>query len=185
MRKNVNGINELYVNGINQKYYYTTNQVKEITGISERTLRYRVSELKENHKDEVYMRKDQYGNWEIHYSIVDSFMPRTKPRKETPFNMDWCTFLSWTTKENFESTFHNALINQILTEHPKAIFMYCVERSDAGINHVHMLSDVNHTVLSKTASKVLKAVLEHDEFMLDYSPLRCKTSSVRYISKNK
>lgn len=56
-----------------QKSYYEFSQVIALTGISERTFRYRMKELKEKYKDAPELLYKKRHSWKIHHSILFEF----------------------------------------------------------------------------------------------------------------
>ncbi|MEW4925195.1 hypothetical protein [Algibacter sp. 2305UL17-15] len=62
------------------KTYYTSVEVMELYQISERTLRYRLKQLKEKYKKQPSLLSKENKKWKIHYSILEHFAPkRNKP----------------------------------------------------------------------------------------------------------
>lgn len=58
---------------MNQKTHLKFSEVLEITGISERTFRYRISELKEKYKDAPELLYKKRHSWRIHISLINEF----------------------------------------------------------------------------------------------------------------
>ncbi|MDB0601776.1 hypothetical protein PL373_11570 [Tenacibaculum maritimum] len=61
-----------------QKTYYTFSEILEITGISERTFRYRIKELKEKYKDQSNLLYKKKHSWKIHVNILFEFNSKYK-----------------------------------------------------------------------------------------------------------
>ena len=60
------------------KTYYTSVEVMELYQISERTLRYRLKQLKDKFKKQPSLLSKENKKWKIHYSILEHFAPKRK-----------------------------------------------------------------------------------------------------------
>ena len=58
------------------KTYYSSSEIMELCDISERTLRYRLVELKKKYKGQPSLLSKQNKKWRIHHSIVEDFAPK-------------------------------------------------------------------------------------------------------------
>ena len=58
------------------KTYYSSAEVMQICDISERTLRYRLVELKKKYKGQPTMLSKQNKKWRIHHSLLKYFAPK-------------------------------------------------------------------------------------------------------------
>ena len=58
------------------KTYYSSSEIMEFYQISERTLRYRLVELKHKYKGQPSLLSKQNKKWRIHYSILEHFAPK-------------------------------------------------------------------------------------------------------------
>ncbi|WP_418637595.1 hypothetical protein [Winogradskyella sp.] len=56
-----------------QKTHYTFSEVLSLTGISERTFRYRIKELKVKYKDQPDLLYKKRHSWRIHFSLLTEF----------------------------------------------------------------------------------------------------------------
>lgn len=56
-----------------QQTNYTFSQVLKLTGISERTFRYRMAVIKEKYKDQPELLFKKRHSWRIHHSILYEF----------------------------------------------------------------------------------------------------------------
>ncbi|WP_075341193.1 hypothetical protein [Tenacibaculum agarivorans] len=56
-----------------QKTYYKFAEVLKLTGISERTFRYRIKELKQKYKDTPDLLYKKKHSWRIHVSLLNEF----------------------------------------------------------------------------------------------------------------
>ncbi len=55
------------------KTYYSSSEVMRIYDISERTLRYRLVELKKKYRGQPTLLSKQNRKWRIHYTIIEQF----------------------------------------------------------------------------------------------------------------
>lgn len=77
------------INNINEgrvKIYYQLNQLNAITGLSMRALKYRMITVKEKYNGINSLLYKEGKKWQIHYTIIDEFMPVYKPRMTTVDN---------------------------------------------------------------------------------------------------
>lgn len=58
------------------KTYYTSMEVMELFEISERTLRYRLLELKKKFENRPKILYKENKKWRIHNSIIEQFAPK-------------------------------------------------------------------------------------------------------------
>ncbi len=56
-----------------QKTHYKFAEILKLTGISERTFRYRIKELKEKYKDSPDLLFKKRNSWRIHVSLITEF----------------------------------------------------------------------------------------------------------------
>ncbi|AZQ44857.1 hypothetical protein [Nonlabens ponticola] len=61
---------------IKSKTYYTSTEIMEFFNISERTVRYRLLELKKKYKNQPSLLSKSNGKWKIHNCIVKDFAPK-------------------------------------------------------------------------------------------------------------
>jgi len=58
------------------KTYYSTADIMELYELSERTIRYRLTELKDKYKDRPRILSKNNKKWRIHNSIIEQFAPK-------------------------------------------------------------------------------------------------------------
>lgn len=56
-----------------QKTHYTFSEILKLTGISERTFRYRMAVIKEKYKDQPDLLFKKRHSWRIHHSLLFEF----------------------------------------------------------------------------------------------------------------
>ncbi len=141
--------------------YYTTSQIIKITGVSERTVRYRLSKLKKTEGKQQLLYKDEDTNqWFISKLLVDEFYSKYKPRKATRYNQPWQSFLTWVMRDSYDDAAHNYLIKKVKDAFPHEDFnkdwCFVIEKTQRGINHVHGLSLLNHKILFPVIHSIIK-----------------------------
>lgn len=174
---------EEYFSNKKQRKYYTYNDIINITGISERTFRYRIKQLKNKYKNvpSVLIKKNR--KWKIHYTLVEEFMPKYKPRTITISNYDWKSFITWCMVDNYKKDYHQQLINEVVREFPDNTFYYCIEKTKKGVNHVHMVTNATKSELITEVNKILSNYLSKYAYRLEVEELMKKSQAVRYINK--
>ena len=139
--------------------YYTTSEVIKITGISERTLRSRLSKLKVEFKNQRNLLHKENNKWQISKLIVDRFFSIYKPKKATRYNQKWESFITWVMKDNYDDDAHNYLINEVKKAFPNQEeneWCFVIEKTKRGVNHVHGLSKLHHETLFPVIYQIIK-----------------------------
>lgn len=166
-----------------EKSYYSSTEIMKITGICERTLRYRLKKLSTKYKNIPSLLNKKNQRWRIHYTIVDEFLPHYKPRTLTISNFEWKTFTTWNMANQYDSLYHFQLINEVKENHPESNFIYTIEKTKKGVNHVHLISDMDVDGITTTVNNVLGQYLSEREYDLDIKEIINKANAVRYIKK--
>jgi hypothetical protein len=178
--------NELPVVKDKHKVLYTTTEIMELTGISLRTLRYRISELRKKYKDgnTLLYKKDRH--WVIDSHLAYYFFPRTHKRKEpeTLYDIDWKSFITWIPSGKYDKDYHSQLIKEAIELYPSGVFLPVIEETLNGINHVHMISDLDVSTLGKKIEKMLGEYWHFWEYRLEMEPILDKGSVINYLLKN-
>jgi hypothetical protein len=172
-----------YYTNRKQRKYYSFNDIINITGISERTFRYRINKLKAKYNNVPSLLAKKNRKWKIHYTLVDEFLPLYKPRKITLSNYDWQTFTTWSLAEKYSKDYHQQLINEVMVELPNNSFYYCIEKTKRGLNHVHILSNATKSKMTEEVSLVLNKYLNKNTYRLQVEEINKKSQAVRYINK--
>lgn len=165
---------------------YSSMEVKELTDISLRTLRYRIKEVHElvGKIDNIFYQKND--DWVIHQSMVHHFLRKTKRKKvANVYQIDWKTFVTWIPEINYSKEYHSQIIRLIMDIFPNNLFLPVIETTEKGINHVHILSDLDERTLIKSVKKVMTNYWTFWECRIDVEPIRDKILSVNYILKDK
>ncbi len=182
MKKNFNElVNEC--NGKRAKIYYNLNQLVSITGMSIRTLKYRMKEVKIKYSEMPNLLRRERKCWQIHYSIVKEFLPKRVSKKCSINNYKWVTLVGWNMKENYDVAYQKELILQIKKLLPANKIYYVIERDNRGNNHIHLITDAAKVEIESAANEVLKRYLTKREFRLDVNTINNKYSTVQYMAK--
>jgi hypothetical protein len=182
-KKNFKELLEDFYSNKKQKDYYTANRVMEITGISERTFRYRIKELSELYKDVPSLIHKKDRKWRIHYSIVDEFLSKYPPRSFTFYNLNWKSFITWNCKEKYDEAYHQKLIDEVKNKYPHGNFFSAVEKTKNGVNHVHMVSDIMPNEVKNGVDSVLSNYINQNMYILEVTPVIKKSQAINYLKK--
>jgi hypothetical protein len=175
-------INEL--NGTRAKIYYQLNQLEKKTGMSIRTLKYRMKLVKEKYSNMPNLLKRNGKAWQIHYTLIDEFMPKYKKQQTNLYNHKWETFLTWNMKDDYDVHYHIRLINEIKVEIPYANIAYVVEMDGRGFNHIHAITDAYRDNVEVATSKVLDKYLDLNQYRCQVEKINNTSSATSYLSKN-
>jgi hypothetical protein len=153
-KKIINGLNENRI-----KVFYQLNQLMPITGMSIRSLKYRMKKVKEKYSDMPNLLKRNGRTWQIHYTIIDEFMPVYKKAITTINNHKWETLVTWNTKDSYDVKYHIQLVNELKREIPYANIAYVIEQDGRGNNHIHAITDGYLIPVTNATNKVLSKYL--------------------------
>jgi DNA-binding Lrp family transcriptional regulator len=182
-KKSFNNQLEEFYNNRKLKEYYSAKKIMELTGISERTFRYRVKELSEQYKEVPSLLHKKNRKWKIHYSIVDRFQPKYQPREFTLYNLNWKSFITWNTVDRFDNEYHQHLINEVMVAFPDSNFFSAIEKTKKDVNHVHMVSDASPNEIEITINKILQQYIKKGQYMLEVTEVIKKSQSINYLKK--
>lgn len=174
---------ELFYSERKKKDYYSCSDVMEITGISERTLRYRLKELAELYKDVPSLINKKNRKWRIHANLVDQFLPKYEPRVYTLANYDWKSVTTWITVDNYDEAYHRQLIYEVEQAYPDNTFHCVIEKTKKGINHVHIVSDAPSDKLYSGVTATLNQYIEPSRYRYEVEDIRNKPQIIRYLKK--
>lgn len=175
-------INE--TNGKRIKHYFNLTQLVEITGLSIRSLKYRMLTVKEKYKDVPNLLHKEGREWRLHYTIVSEFLPKYKTNKATIYNHNWESITTWNTKNSYDIKYHKAIIDEVVSELPNNKIAYTIEKDKRGINHVHLISDVPVEILNTTIKTTLSKYLTlKRECWIQTNTINNKFSVIEYIKK--
>jgi hypothetical protein len=185
--------NEKLLDEINSgkvKIFFRLNQLNEITGLKTRALKYRMKEIKSKYGNIPSLLTKEGRCWKIHYTIIDEFFPK-KNRKETNiYTYNWQNIVTWNPIENYETAYHQELINLIKQQLPDNRILYAIEDDNRMVKHVHFITDANKDILDIVVGRTLKLFLSHrigarekKEYHLEINKIYNKYCVVSYLRK--
>ena len=178
-KKNINDIN----NG-RAKIYYQLNQLEEITGLSTRTLKYRMKLVKEKYTNVPSLLRRHGKAWQIHYTLIDEFLPKYKKNQTTITNHKWETLVTWTTKDSYDVNYHVQLIREVKQELPSVNIGYVIEVDGRGVNHLHAVTDGYKDSVEIAVSEVLKKYIEFGQYRTQIEKINNNGSTISYLKKS-
>lgn len=186
--------NEEIINELNKskvKIYFRLNQLSEITGLKPRALKYRMIEVKSKYANIPTLLKRNGRSWQIHYSIIDEFLPKKKRKETNIYTYNWKNIVTWNPEKNYDIIYHEELINQIKQQLPDNHFLYAIEEDSRMIKHVHLITDSDKDELSLVVDRTLKLFLSHQigkkthkEYYLEINKIYNKYSVIAYLRKS-
>ncbi|MBZ9630536.1 hypothetical protein LB465_07065 [Salegentibacter sp. LM13S] len=176
---------ERYYGTLKRTRYYSTTQIIDMVGICKRTMRSRIKLLKEKFKNVPSKLYKENNKWYIERSIVHLFLPKYKSRTSTVYNQNWQTFITWITKDAYDKEYHYRLIAEVQYQFPEGKFMWVIEQTENGVNHVHMVSDLPTKDIQKTINAVLNRYIPATEYRLEVAPIRNKINVIDYMLKDR
>lgn len=170
-------------NNNNANIYYRLNQLNKLTGLSPRMLKYRMLKVKKKYNNKLNLLKKEGKSWQIHYSIVNDFMPKNN-RKSNPISNDnWKCFATWNPHENHDIEYHYELIKEIKQQLPDNKIRYAIELDKRGNNHTHFICDAPTSKTKKIVESVINKYFSWHEIIHQVADINNQFSSMRYITK--
>lgn len=183
MKKECNEIiNE--VNSHRAKIYYQLNQLQEMTGMSERSLKYRMKIIKEKYVTIPTLLHRTGRAWQIHYTIINEFMPKYKKSQTIISNHRWETLLTWNTKDNYDVKYHTQLINEVKENLPSVNIGYVIETDGRGFNHVHAVTDGYKESVEKAVDLILSKYIDRSQYRCQIEKINNNGSIISYLKKS-
>jgi hypothetical protein len=165
------------------KIYYQLNQLTEITRLSPRMLKYKMLKVKDRYEGVTNLLKKEGRNWQIHYSIINEFMPINKRKSNDETSYQWSSFVTWNPFQNYDADYHVELIKEIKSNLPDNTIKYTIEIDKRGFNHVHFISDAEVSKTKKMVEKVIFKYLSWSEVSYQVTEIKNKFSSDEYLQK--
>lgn len=165
------------------KIYYQLNQLEKITGLSIRSLKYRMKLVKEKYKDKPVLLQKAGREWRIHYTLISDFLPKYNLSKRTDFNEAWKTFFTWNLKESYDREYHINLIKEIKQLLSGFKLSYVIEKDQRWVNHLHAITDASEEVVEQVTEKVLSQYLNEDCYRHKVEKILDKGCVVTYLKK--
>lgn len=166
------------------KIYYKLNELETVTGLCSRSLKYRMKLVKEKYSNIPSLLAKKGREWQIHYTLIDDFMPKYNKSQTNIFNHKWETFVTWNMKNNYEVKYHVELIEQVKEKLPSAKIAYVIEQDGRGYNHIHAILDNNKNEVENVVTEVLTTYLEKNDFRTQIEAINNKGSVTTYLLKS-
>ncbi|MDB5228908.1 MAG: hypothetical protein JWN78_3101 [Bacteroidota bacterium] len=178
------------LNSGKMKKFFKLNQLKEITGLQDRALKYRMLYVKNKYIDIPSRLKKLGRSWQIHYSIVYEFFPKRKRIETTVYTYPWANIVSWNPENNYDAAYHEELIQQIKKQLPNNKILYAIELDSRQVKHVHFITDAQKVDLDKAVNDTLDLFMSHKiankvrkEYKLEINKIYHKYNVVDYLRK--
>ena len=166
------------------KIYFSLSDLVEITGLSIRSLKYRMLKVKERYLEVPSLLRKENRVWRIHYTIVKEFDPKYNIKTKTIYNFNWVSMATWNPKDNFDVKYHVEIVKQIKKQLPESLVSYAVEIDGRGINHTHLISNVETHELNKAVTTTIRKFIEDPkQCKILVQSIDNKYSSVEYLRK--
>lgn len=165
------------------KIYYQLNQLTEITRLSPRMLKYKMLKVKDRYEGVTNLLKKEGRNWQIHYSIINEFMPINKRKSNDETSYQWSSFVTWNPFQNYDADYHVEMIKEIKSNLPDNTIKYTIELDKRGFNHVHFIIDADVSKTKKMVEKVILKYLSWAEVSYKVTEIKNKFSSDKYLQK--
>lgn len=176
------------INSINSnrvKIYYQLNQLKDVTGMSIRSLKYRMKDVKVKYDNIPTLLNKDGNKWNIHYTIINEFLPKYKKTQTYITNHSWETLVSWYTKDNYDYNYHIQLIKEVKDELPIVNIGYIIETDGHEVNHVHAVTDGFKDEVTTAVSAILNKYLDPYQYRYQVEKINNIGSVIYYLKKNK
>jgi hypothetical protein len=178
----MNIINE--INKTRIKIYYNLNELKDITGLKTRALKYRMSEVKRKYADIPHLLRKESRSWKIHYTLIIEFLPKYSPTTKTIYNENWTSTSTWNPKNNYSIDYHRQLVVEVKAQLKEHKIAYTIETDKRGVHHVHLMSTARTSDLANAVESVLGQYLDlKKECMILTSNIQNKYSLFEYLKK--
>lgn len=177
-------INKIYTER-KKSITYSGKEVRIITGISLRTFRYRIEELREQYAGIGNLLELKKDGWIIHQDMVHHFFRKTKKRKiDNVYQVDWKTIITWAPSTDFPKEYHTHLIRQVMEAFPEGLFLPVIEQTESGVNHVHMLCTIDQVTIGNGIKDILKEYWDWWDYRIEIEPIQDVVLAVNYVLKD-
>ena len=170
-------------NSSKPRIYYTLIELREITGLSYRMLKYRMKTVKEKYDGISFLLRREKKSWMIHYTIIQDFLPKRESKKRANTTFKWKSIVSWNMKDKYDCKYHKELVLQIKDLLPNRKIYYVLEVDGRGAFHIHFISDAEKKELDVVVNSVLSRYLNKKDYRLDINELNNMYSAEQYIKK--
>lgn len=167
--------------------FYTTTHIMKRTGVSERTIRSRIAELRLIHEgNRNIMYQDHNNKWYISALIMDFFYSKYTPRTVTRYNQRWVTFITWAMEENYDEEYHLCVVDELRKHFPSTTdrdWLPVIEKTKRGVNHAHVLSMIPHEQVFPILNQILFDFRTDDGYDLLVGEVISPHRAERYLRK--
>ena len=171
-------------NGGRIKYYYSLSELTDITGMSIRSLKYRMKEIKMKFHSVPYLISKQGKQWRIHYTMVDLFKPKYRMSYSQFYNHHWTCMVTWNPKFNYDIEYHLEIITQVKENLSEYSIAYVIEKDSRDINHSHIISDAPRSEFDTVVRAVLNQYIENkSEYRIQTESINNQHCIVTYLQK--
>lgn len=166
------------------KVFYNLTELEGLTGLSTRALKYRMLVVKKKYKEVPSLLSKKNREWQIHYTIVEEFIPKYKTKNRVVSTYDLKSMATWNPKCNYDVQYHLEVIKEIKEQLPDNIITYVVEKDGRGVNHTHIVSDATTLNLNTVLNNTLRKYMTDEEgIQILVEPITNKFSTIEYIRK--
>lgn len=166
------------------KIYYQLNQLQNLTGLSIRSLKYRMKDVKEKYRDIPALLCKVGRTWQIHYTIINEFLPIYNKSHSNVLNHKWETITTWNMRDSYDEDYHNRLVDEVQKAIPDSNIAYVIEKDGRGANHVHAIADKGQEQVEVAVNNVLGRYLDKKDYRLQVQRINNISSTVSYLLKN-
>lgn len=137
------------------KIFYNLKSLERITTKKARALKYDMARVKIKYKDSEHLLFKKGRDWNIHFTLINEFLPKYKGRRESIYAEKWVTEFSWNLKNSYDYNYHSKLLELIKVDLGKNKIGFCIERDGRGYYHVHGISDASINKVLVSVKKIL------------------------------
>lgn len=166
------------------KIYYKLNQLQFLTGLSIRSLKYRMKDVKEKYNGMPILLNKVGRSWQIHYTLIPEFFPIYKKQQTNVLNHQWETITTWNMKDSYDIEYHNHLVSEVQKVIPDSNIAYVIEKDGRGVNHVHAIADKGIEEIEVAVVEILGRYLDKKDYRLQVQKINNISSTVGYMLKN-
>lgn len=171
------------INSTRAKVYYNLKSLEKITTLKTRALKYRMKLIKEKYKGRDFLLSKRGKEWNIHYTIINEFLPKYKSKLSSVYTENWQTEFGWNSRSNYNRDQHIQFLNDLKLELNDYKIGYSLERDSRGIYHVHGLAFACKEKVRSAIERIVAKYFLSDEFRIQAYELRNKYSYVEYMRK--
>lgn len=165
------------------KIYYSLKSLEKITSLSPRSLKYRMKLIKKKYEGDEFSLSKKGKQWNIHFTLINEFLPKYKGKRESIYAEKWITEFSWNLKNSYDYNYHSKLIELIKVNLGKYKIGFCIEKDERGYYHVHGISVASRNKVLDSVKKILSQFLDNKENRIKVNEVRDKYFYIEYMKK--